>query len=30
MEITWTDIFVFGTFLIGLISLVIQANDKKK
>ncbi len=30
MEITWPDIFTFGIFLVGLISLVLQANDKKK
>ncbi len=30
MEVTWTDIFVFGTFLVALISLVLQAIDKKK
>ncbi len=30
MEVTWPDIFTFGIFLVALISLVLQANDKKK
>ena len=28
--VTWQELFQFGIFLIALISLVIQANDKKK
>lgn len=27
--VTWQELFQFGIFLIALISLVIQANDKK-
>ena len=28
--VTWQELFQFGIFLIALLSLVIQANDKKK
>ena len=28
--VTWQELFQFGILLIALISLVIQANDKKK
>ena len=28
--VTWQELFQFGIFLIALISLIIQANDKKK
>ena len=28
--VTWQELFQFGIFLIALIPLVIQANDKKK
>ncbi len=28
--VTWPELFVFGTFLIALISLVLQANDNNK
>ena len=28
--VTWQELFQFGIFLITLISLVLQANDKKK
>ncbi|MCI7018888.1 MAG: putative holin-like toxin [Clostridiales bacterium] len=28
--VTWQELFQFGIFLLALISLVIQANDKKK
>ncbi len=28
--ITWSELLLFGSFIIALISLVLQANDKKK
>ena len=28
--VTWQELFQFGIFLIALVSLIIQANDKKK
>ncbi len=30
MNITWEEIFQFCTLVVAVISLVLQANDKKK